>query len=268
AHLDSNPQTDEDERVVAMPTARSEVMQPQRSQTLAERIAVRRAFLVDYQNEVLASRYDQMIERVRAAESRVRPTGDALAAAVADSYFKLLAVKDEYEVARLFSNRPAGVGLDFAAKLGGQFERGFKTTFHFAPPFLTRRGADGRPRKIAVGGWFSPVLRVLARLRWLRGTALDPFRYTAERRLEKELVRTFEADVDTLVESFDETNYESWVALAELPAEIRGFGPVKQTAARAAFAERTRLLADITAESLSASTANGHAPRIREEEVA
>ena len=267
AHLDSNPRAEEGERV-ATPMARSEVMQRQRSQTLADRIAVRREFLVDYQNEALARRYEHMIERVRAAESRVQETGDALAAAVADSYFKLLAVKDEYEVARLFSKRPAGVGLDFGTKLGGQFEPGFKTTFHFAPPFLARRGANGRPRKIAVGGWFAPVLRVLAKLRGLRGTAFDPFRYAAERRLEKELIRTFEADVDTLVDSLNGTNYESWVALAKLPAGIRGFGPVKEAAARAAFAERARHLADVMAEPVAAPTANGHAGRTREEEAA
>ncbi|MDE0037572.1 MAG: indolepyruvate ferredoxin oxidoreductase family protein [Gammaproteobacteria bacterium] len=267
AHLDANPQTEADEQL-AMPVARSEVMQPQRSQTLAERIAARREFLVDYQNEALARRYDDMIERVRAGASRVRPTGDALVAAVAESYFKLLAVKDEYEVARLFSRRPAGVGLDFAAKLGDQFDAGFRTTFHFAPPFLAPRGANGRPRKIAVGGWFAPVLRLLARLRWLRGTALDPFRYTAERQLEKELVRTFEADVDTLVDSLDETNYESWVAIAKLPAGIRGFGPVKEVAARAAFAERARHLADVMAEPVVAPMANGHAGRTREEDAA
>ena len=267
AHLDSNPQTEADEKV-AMPVARSEVMQPQRSQTLAERIAVRREFLVDYQDDALARRYEDMIERVRAAETRVHSTGDALVAAVAESYFRLLAVKDEYEVARLFSKRPAGVGLDFEAKLGDQFEPGFRTTFHFAPPLLARRGANGRPRKIAVGGWFAPVLRLLAKLRWLRGTALDPFRYTGERRLEDELVRTFEADVDTLVDSLDETNYESWVALAKLPAGIRGFGPVKEAAARTAFADRARLLADVKAEPVVAPTTNGHEGRVRKEEPA
>ena len=267
AHLDANPETDAAEQI-AMPSAPSEVMQPRRSATLAERIAVRREFLVDYQNEALARRYEQMIERVRAAELRVHPTGDALVAAVAESYFKLLAVKDEYEVARLFSKRPAGVGLGFAAKLGGQFDPGFKTTFHFAPPFLARRGADGRPNKIAVGGWFAPVLRLLAKLRWLRGTALDPFRHTAERQLEKELVRTFEADMDTLADVLDEKNYESWVALAKLPAGIRGFGPVKEAAAQAARAERARHLAAIMSEPLVDATANGHAGRAREEEVA
>lgn len=267
AHLDSSPETEGGERI-AMPIARSEAMQPQRSQTLAERIAVRRAFLVDYQNEALARRYEHMIERVRAAELRVHSTEGALVTAVADSYFKLLAVKDEYEVARLFAKRPAGVGLDFAAKLDGQFDPGFKTTFHFAPPFLARRGANGRPSKIAVGGWFAPVLRVLARLRWLRGTALDPFRHTAERRLEEELVGTFEADMDTLVDTLEEENYESWVALAKLPAAIRGFGPVKEAAARAARDERARHLAAIMAQPLVEATANGHAGRAREDEAA
>ena len=267
AHLDSNPQTEGDEQT-AMPIARSEVMQPQRSQTLAERIAVRRAFLVDYQNEGLARRYEYMIERVRAAELRVHPAEDALVAAVADSHFKLLAVKDEYEVARLFSKRPAGVGLDFARKLGGQFDPGFKTTFHFAPPFLARRGANGRPRKIAVGGWFAPILRGLAKLRWLRGTALDPFRHTAERRLERELLRTFETDMETIVDVLDAANYEACVALAKLPAGIKGFGPVKETAARTALAKRQRHLADAMAEPVSARTQNGHSGRTLEEEAA
>ena len=267
AHLDANPQTDTAEQI-AMPTAPLEVMQPRRSETLAERIAVRREFLVDYQNEALARRYEQAIERVRAAELRVHPTGDALVAAVAESYFKLLAVKDEYEVARLFSKRPAGVHLDFVAKLGRQFDPGFKTTFHFAPPFLARRGANGRPSKIAVGGWFAPVLRVLAKLRWLRGTALDPFRHTAERQLEQELVRTFEADMDILADVLDENNYESWVALAKLPAGIRGFGPVKEAAAQAARAKRARHLADVMAQPLVEPTANGHTGRARKEEVA
>ncbi|MDE0179154.1 MAG: hypothetical protein OXP36_11215, partial [Gammaproteobacteria bacterium] len=102
----------------------------------------------------------------------------------------------------------------------------------------------------------------------LRGTALDPFRYTAERRLEIQLVRTFEADMATVVDSLDETNYQTWVALAALPAEIRGFGPVKGAAARAALAERARLVADAMAEPVAAMTANGHAGRTREQEAA
>ena len=223
AHLDSNPATAEEGPTV--PTPRSNVMQPQRADTLAEKIAARRAFLVDYQGESQARRYENLIERVRVAESRVHPTDDALVAAVAASYFKLLAVKDEYEVARLFSNRPAGVALDFATKLSDQFDPGYRITFHFAPPLLARREANGRPRKIAVGGWFAPVLRMLAKLRWLRGTTLDPFRHTAERRLERDLLLTYEADVATIVQRLDATNHSVSVELAKLPAEIKGLRP-------------------------------------------
>ena len=266
AHLDSNPGREGEK--VALPTARSETMQPPRSESLAERIAVRRRFLVDYQDDALARRYESLIARVRAAELRVDPTEDALVAAVADSYFKLLAIKDEYEVARLFSKRPAGVALDFETKLREQFEAGYKTTFHFAPPLLARRGANGRPKKIALGGWFAWVLRVLAKLRWLRGTPLDPFRRTAERRLERSLLETFEADVDTIVEALDATNHPSCVALAKLPAGIRGFGPVKEAAARAALAARERHLADLLAKPLAAVTANGRAVPAREEAAA
>ena len=242
-----------------LPQAGPDAMQPRRAQTLAQRIAVRRSFLVDYQDESLAQRYERLLERVRAAELRVRPTEDSLVAAVAESYFKLLAVKDEYEVARLFSRRPAGIAMDFAGKLAGQFEPGSKITYHFAPPLLARRDARGRPGKIAVGAWFGPVLRMLAGLRWLRGKALDPFRYTAERRLEREMLATFEADVVTIVETLDATNHATCVALAKLPAGIKGFGPVKEASARAALASRERYLADLLAQPVPAPADNGHA---------
>ena len=266
AHLDSNPATAE--KGPTVPTPRSNVMQPQRADTLAEKVAARRAFLVDYQGESLARRYEDLIERVRVAESHVQPTDDALVAAVAASYFKLLAVKDEYEVARLFSNRPAGVALDFANKLSDQFDPGYRITFHFAPPLLARREANGRPRKIAVGGWFAPVLRMLAKLRWLRGTALDPFRHTAERRLERDLLLTYEADVETIVQRLDATNHSVSVELAKLPGEIKGFGPVKEASARAARAKRERCLADLLATPVPGSTDNGHATASRETQAA
>ena len=252
----------------ALPSARSDVMQPRRTGTLAEQIAVRRAFLVDYQGESLARRYEYLIERVRVAESAVHPTEDGLVAAVAASYFKLLAVKDEYEVARLFSNRPAGVAVDFGAKLRSQFEPGYKITFHFAPPFIARRDANGRPRKVALGGWFAPLLRVLAKLRWLRGTALDPFRYTRERWLDRELLLTFEADVETIVQRLDATNHARCVELAKLAAGIKGFGPVKETSARAALAKRDHCLAGLLARPVPMSTDNDRATGSRQTQAA
>ena len=149
---------------------RSEAMQPPRPDTLDERIARRRAFLVRYQDEALAMRYETLLGRVREAEARALPGSDALTAAVADSAFRLYAVKDEYEVARLFTERAMGDHADFAAKLASQFEPGFKIRYHLAPPFLARlRDGGGRPRKIAVGGWLTPVLRVLAWMRRWRG---------------------------------------------------------------------------------------------------
>ena len=233
----------------------SEVMQPRRSANTAERIAARRAFLVGYQDESLAQRYESLLEQVRMAAQRVSPDSDELLAAVAESYFKLLAVKDEYEVARLFSRRPAGVETDFAGKLGRQFEPGFKTTFHLAPPLLARRDVNGRPKKIAVGGWIAPVLAVLARLRVLRGGVLDPFRYTAERRADRELRRSFETDVDTIVSRLDVANYDTCVSLARLPAGVKGFGPVKEAAAKRAFAERNRYLAELSGMAVTRSEA-------------
>ena len=209
-----------------------------------------------------------MIDRVRLAESQVGPNDQALVAAVAESYFKLLAVKDEYEVARLFSRRPAGVALSFTDKLHREFDPGFKTTYHFAPPLLTRPDANGRPRKIAVGGWFTPVLRLLAQLRRLRGTALDPFRWTAERRLDRELLQTFEADLAMIVDVLDGTNYEPCVAIARLPATIKGFGPVKEASARDALATRQYHLADLLARPIDPASRNGQAAVTREVEVA
>ena len=223
---------------------RPEAMQPPRSDTLDERIARRRAFLVRYQDEALAMRYETLLQRIREAEAKASPGGDALTAAVADSAFRLYAVKDEYEVARLFTERAMGDHADFAGKLASQFEPGFKIRYHLAPPFLARlRDGGGRPRKIAVGGWLTPVLRVLAWMRRWRGSALDVFRALPERRLERELRVRFEADVATVVASLTVANYDIAVALMRLPDGVKGFGPVKEAAARVANDSRARLLA-------------------------
>ena len=236
----------------------SEAMQRPTSRTLDDRIARRRAFLVRYQDEALAMRFEDLVDRVRAAERRVKPQCEVLAEAVAEAAFRLYSVKDEYEVARLFTEgvteRVTEGALrddaDFATKLGRRFEPGFKIKYHFAPPFLARfRDADGRPKKIAVGGWVTPALRLLARLRKLRGGAFDVFRYLPERRLERELVARFEADVDLIVAGLTARNLDSAVALVRLSDSIKGFGPVKAAAARAAESRHPRLLADFLAVS-------------------
>ena len=217
-------------------------MHPPRSRTLDQKVATRSAFLEAYQDRALARRYENLVASARNAEERVQPSSTVLTDAVAASYFKLLAVKDEYEVARLYTER---IGGGFAAKLADTFEPGFKATYHFAPPFLARPGPNGRPKKVAVGRWIVPVLGCLAKLRWLRGTSFDPFRFMRERRLERRLVEDFEADVAAIVEHLDEANLETAVALAQLPMSIRGFGPVKEAAARTATQQRDGYLAEL-----------------------
>ena len=225
---------------------RGDAMHPPRRQSVGEQIARQRAFLVRYQAEALAVRFEALLERIRTAERRVRPDSETLVTAVAESAFRLYAPKDEYEVARLFTEQALGDGgSDFAAKLAGRFEPGFKVRYHFAPPFMGwRRDANGRPRKVAFASAWTPVLRLLARLRRLRGSVFDIFRWLPERRLERDWVRRFEADVDTVVDGLHDGNFDTAVALAQVPASIKGFGPVKEAAARAAAQTRERLLAE------------------------
>ncbi len=232
------------ELVTRRPT-RNHAMQPRRSSNLDDRIARRRAFLTEYQDAALSRRYEKLVKRIHDLETRVKPGSHALTEAVADSYFKLLSAKDEYEVARLFT-RPSTAGdRDFASRLARQFEPGFRTTFYFAPPILARKRANGRPGKIAVGGWIMPFLRLLAKMRRCRGTVFDPFRYSGERRLDRTLLNRFEADIETITTRLDSANFEAALAMARLPTAIRGFGPVKQAAAESALKRRNLYLAQL-----------------------
>ena len=238
----------------------SSAMQPPASRTFDERMAARRALLVAYQNETLAARYSQLVARVRTVEQGVKQDSTALTEAVAESYFKLLAMKDEYEVARLFTQPPAGGGAaqgsSFAAKLAALFEPGAAPTFYFAPPWLARGGREQRPKKIAVAGWIAmPILRLLAKARRLRGSWLDPFRYSSERQLAQQLLKDFENDCEAIMQRTDATNLAVAVALAHWPVAVRGFGAVKSKAASAARAERQRLLAKLLVRRLATKAA-------------
>ena len=220
----------------------SPAMQPPVSRTLDERLAVRRAFLSDYQDDALAARYLTLVARVRAVERRASAHSSVLTEAVAESYFKLLTAKDEYEVARLFAHQ------SFSRKLAAQFEPGAAPTFYFAPPWLAGGGRKGRPRKIAVPGWVAlPAMRLLARARPLRGTWLDPFRNGQERRLNRRLLADFEADCETIAQRVHAGNLAAAAALARWPLAAKGFGPVKAQAARMCQAQRQRLLATLRA---------------------
>jgi len=187
-------------------------------------IARRRAFLTAYQDAAYAERYAALVESVRAAEARLG-AGRALSLAVAHNYARLLAVKDEWEVARLYTDG------SFEAALKNQFERWDSLSFHMAPPLVARPGRDGRVRKLEFGGWMWRGLKLLARGRRLRGSWLDPFGHTAERRLERELQRDYEALVAELIAGLDAqadaARLGLAVQLARAPERMRGYGHVK-----------------------------------------
>jgi indolepyruvate ferredoxin oxidoreductase len=182
-------------------------------------IARREAFLTDYQDAALAQRYRALVDRVRRAEAALG--SDTLTHAVARQYARLLAVKDEYEVARLYTDGA------FMQSLGDQFERWDGLTFHMAPPLLARRGADGRPRKMRLGAWLMPALRTLAPMRRIRGRWFDPFGHTEERKLERQLARDYEALIDEVLASLTTDKHALAVAIAKVPENIRGYGHVK-----------------------------------------
>jgi indolepyruvate ferredoxin oxidoreductase len=195
-------------------------------ETPEARIATREAHLTAYQSARLARRYRRLVDR--AADPRLRD-------AIARGYHKVLAYKDEYEVARLH--------LAARDKVGQAFDGDLRLTFHLAPPGLSRPGPDGRPGKRAFGPWVLRAFAVLARLKGLRGTPLDPFGYTVERRAERAAIHAYEADMDDVLATASPATMDAAVALAELPLSVRGFGPVKAAAAERAAVQRAGLLA-------------------------
>jgi indolepyruvate ferredoxin oxidoreductase len=208
------------------------------SETLDDAVARRVAFLTAYQNAAYAGRYAAAVARVRGVEGAKVAGETALAEAVTKNLFKLMAYKDEYEVARLLSN-PA-----FAQTIRGQFAGDeLKLQFHLAPPLLARKDkATGEPRKMAFGQWVLPVFRTLAKFKRLRGTALDIFGYTEERRTERKLIGEYETLLEELLGKLNPENHHLAVALANIPQKIRGFGHVKLRHLKAAKAEEAALL--------------------------
>jgi indolepyruvate ferredoxin oxidoreductase len=196
-------------------------------------IARRIEELTAYQDRAYADRYARRIAAVRAAEAPLG--GEALTRAAALSLFKLMAYKDEYEVARLYSDGR------FDAALKETFERG-RAKVWLSPPLLAPKDAAGRPAKIAFGGAMMRLgFPVLAKLKGLRGGPLDPFGWTADRRLERRLLGEYEATLDRLLAELTPERLPLAVEIAALPDQIRGFGHVKTAAAEAAKAEEARL---------------------------
>lgn len=198
--------------------------------TLEEKITFRKEHLIGYQGKGLAKRYGKMVDAI--SDTTVRE-------AVAEGYHKLLSYKDEYEVARLL--------LSSREKAKVEFEGDFKMSFNLAPPLLSKMRPNGRPLKREFGPWLERPLRMMAKLKRLRGTPLDVFGYTAERKMERALIKQYEADMRDVLLKLDDNTREAVVALAALPLQIRGFGPVKQENETKAAKRREELLSVIRA---------------------
>ncbi len=187
-------------------------------------IGARVDHLTAYQGPELAQKYLKVVGSFE---------DERLKEAVAKGYHKVLAYKDEYEVARLL--------MSSRDKAEAEFEGDLRLSYHLAPPMLSRKGPDGRPKKIEFGPWVARLFPVLAWMKRFRGTALDVFGYTSERKMERRLIADYEADLE-LIRSCFSAMPEAAVELAELPEKIRGFGPVKEANAKKAAQRRTELL--------------------------
>jgi len=226
------------EKLVAPPSD-NVVAFPRPAVTLDEIVASRVKHLTGFQNAALADRYRALVQRVGAAEQTVLPGESLLAEAVARNYAKLLAYKDEYEVARLHADAA------FANRLNQQFDGDYKLRFHLAPPLLAQRDPKtGHLIKQEFGPWLLPAFRLLARFKFLRGTAFDPFGRTDERKQERALIGAYEQLLEELLAGLTPANHALAVKLASIPDEIRGYGHVKQ----AHLAKAKRKEADLLAQ--------------------
>jgi indolepyruvate ferredoxin oxidoreductase len=202
----------------------------------SKRRAQRADFLAGYQSRRWARAYEEAVAAARAAEARVAPGAEAYADAVARSLFKLMSYKDEYEVARLHAET-------LETQVAERFEGVERIEFHLAPPLLATTDAAGRPRKAVYGPWMLTLLRGLKRLKALRGTPLDPFGWTAERRGERAAIAAFRAEIDRLNARMTPETHALAVEIAALPQQVKGFGHVKAAAAEAAARRRAELWA-------------------------
>jgi indolepyruvate ferredoxin oxidoreductase len=206
-------------------------------QTLDEVIVHRMDLLTKYQDPAYAKRYQTTLEQVRTNIAKAGIEDERLALSIASNLAKLMAYKDEYEVARLYSDGK------FERKLHAQFEGDFKVTYHMAPPFLAKRDpATGHLKKRAYGAGMKRAFQWLAKLKGLRGTPFDLFGRTDERRMEVRLIADYQRVVAELLQGLRAGNYDIAVLIADLPGQIRGFGHVKKKAIEDAKAKEAELL--------------------------
>jgi indolepyruvate ferredoxin oxidoreductase len=221
----------------------AQVIEFKRTPSLDDVVSKRVSLLTAYQDAGYAAQYKQLVDQVREAEGKL---GDAaksmkLSEAVARYYYKLMAYKDEYEVARLHSD-PA-----FKAKIDGMFEGDYKVKFHLAPPLLAKRDAKGHLIKQEFGPWMMRAFGVLAKFKSLRGGALDIFGYTAERKMERALIVEYRGRIQALLSKLTAENLSKALAIASIPEDIRGYGHVKERHLAAAKQKEARLLAEFDA---------------------
>ncbi len=217
--------------------------------TLDALIERRAAFLTEYQNAAYADRYRAFAGAVAQRSSAADPDA-RFARAVAENLFKLMAYKDEYEVARLYTSGA------FRRKLAAEFEGDYRLKFHMAPPLLARDlDPQGRPKKREFGPWMMAAFTVLRRLKVLRGGPLDVFGRTEERRLERALIAEYRRDMEAAAAALNPASLEAAVELARLPEEIRGYGPVKLASIEVAARRRDALLRKLTSAGRPAAAA-------------
>ncbi len=193
------------------------------SETLDEMVARRIEQLTDYQNAAYANRYSGLVSQVRRIElEKTSDTSLPLSKAVARYAFKLMAYKDEYEVARLYTSG------QFESRIAEVFEGDYRLKFHLAPPLFAKKNAKGELLKTEYGSWMWKAFAVLAKFRGLRGSALDVFGYSAERKMERGLISRYETLIDALLKNLTKSNAAEAVKLASLPEQLRGFGHVKE----------------------------------------
>ena len=203
---------------------------------LTEMIATRVAFLTAYQNAAYAAQYSAFVDKVRAAEA-AHSSGTQLTEAVARYLFKLMAYKDEYEIARLHTDRA------FLDRIASQFEGDYKLHYHLAPPLTAKRNDKGELVKRAYGLWMLGAFGVLAKLKGLRGGALDVFGRSAERRTERALIGEYRACIEELLKRLSAERLAQAVEIARIPEEIRGYGHVKERHLAAARTKWAALMA-------------------------
>jgi indolepyruvate ferredoxin oxidoreductase len=223
--------------------AAAQIIEFKRKPSLDEVIATRVQFLTDYQNAAYAKQYAEYVAQIRDREAGVVESSKPLrlTEAVASNLFKLMAYKDEYEVARLYASEA------FSSKIAHMFEGDYRIKFHLAPPLLAKRDSKGHLIKQEFGSWMMKTFSLLAKLKFLRGTALDIFGYTAERKVERDLIRQYRETIAALLPSITTDKLPTAVKIARIPEDIRGFGHIKEQHLKAAKEKEAKLLAEYDA---------------------